>query len=263
MVSSGHLSEHRVVEDHYRRLNDISRGGMPVVSAVAREKLVEAFPYTAAGPGRVLGGHQFLRRFPDVSAYALDLLTRNLVVTKLGAGTYAIEILLDGERLVLLNPFHPQQVAHFTRPGQAVVLLECTSIRPLRELRRDVIGATDPRDAVPGSIKRILLDEQDELGLTGICTRRNAVHMSPGPIEGMVGLRRYFSSPDAEVAVGHTAFGAALMARGHDPEAVAVLAADPEVDLDGRSGPLFEVSEDMNWDEGLEFAHRLLAGTTP
>ncbi|MFI7110334.1 hypothetical protein ACIBK9_28775 [Nonomuraea sp. NPDC050227] len=258
VVSSGYLSTYRVVEHQYRMLNEVSRGGLPATSAAARDKLAVAYPYAAADARRVLGGHQFLQQCPEVSAFALDLLTRNVSVTKLGAGTYAIEILFDGERLVLLNPFHPQQLAHFTRPGQSIVLLECTSARPLRDLRREVIGATDPHDAVPGSIKRILLDEQDRLGLSGICTRQNAIHMSPGPVEGMVGLRRFFSTPDAEIAVGDTAFGAALLTKGHDAGAVAALSADPEVHLDGRVGPLFEVTEDMNWDEALEFTDHVL-----
>ncbi len=185
-------------------------------------------------------------------------MTRNVSVTKLGAGVYAIEVFLDGERVLVLNPFHPLQYEHFTGPDRAVVVLACTSARRLPDIRRDTIGATDPRDAVPGSLTRILLDEQDPLGLSGICTRRNAVHMSPGPVEGMAGIRRYFAPDPNPIPVGDTAFGALLLTQGYPADAVAGLAEDPYVDVTGTPAPLFEVTEDLNWDEALTLAHRVL-----
>lgn len=49
----------------------------------------------------------------------------------------------DGEDLVVLNPFHPQQVVHITAAGGAITLPECWSDRPLPEIRRTLVGATD------------------------------------------------------------------------------------------------------------------------
>ncbi|MDF3290300.1 hypothetical protein [Streptomyces silvisoli] len=257
VLSSSFLARWGIMEQQYGTLFRVSQQGLAAVPPAARRRLVVAFPLAETAPERVLGGHQFLRANPELSPFALDLLTRNLMVEKLGSGIYGIEAFLDGERFVVLNPFHPLQCEHFTAPGKAVVVLEGTSSHRFADVRREAIGATDPRDAVPGSLKRILLDEQRDLGLSSICTRRNGVHMSPGPVEGMVGVRRYFSAPDAEVPVGQTAFGAVLLAEGYPAGAVAELADDPDVDVDGLRAPLFEVTEDLNWDEALSVTQRL------
>jgi hypothetical protein len=136
--------------------------------------------------------------------------------------------------------------------------VEARSRRPLPELRAWTIGATDPRDAVPGSIKRALLDEHEELGLAQVCTRRNCIHISPSVIEAMAALRRYFSTPEEAISVADTAFGARLGRAGCSATQLDELAANPDVDLRGLTGPLFEVTEDMGVDEAFDFAVALL-----
>jgi hypothetical protein len=228
--SSRQLVEEGFVGTQWPQLNRVSRLGVPALRADARASL--ALHHPRVPMSRVLGGHELLERYPsDLTPFALDLLCRNLAVTKLGTGSYSIEARLDGHRHVLLNAFHPQQEQHFCTPGRAIVLLEASIDRSVPETRRTVVGATDPRDAVVGSLKRVLLDEQQALGLRGISTARNAVHMSPSALEGMAGMRRYFDVEPAD-----TAFGSLL---NLDPAALASLAED-EV--------LFEVTEDLDLD---------------
>jgi hypothetical protein len=260
VLSSSYLSRHKVIEWHYSMLNHVSRDGLAGISASARKRLYELFPDALNGnKAHVLGGHQFLVHFPQFTPFALDVLARNVQVIKLGAGTYAIEVFLDGKPWLVLNAFHPAQLEHFTVPGRAVVIIECRSARHLSDIRRTTIGATDPREAVPGSIKRVLLDEQSELGLCGISIRQNAVHMSPGPVEAMFGVQRYFSRNEELMPLHDTVFGGKLMLAGFMAKAAQALGSNPEVELLDRSGPLFEVTEDLNWNEALTIVTSLLS----
>ncbi|ANN35686.1 hypothetical protein A9498_30375 (plasmid) [Bacillus thuringiensis serovar coreanensis] len=256
VLSSTYLLQNHIMEQHYGTLNQISKFGMKNMSIEVKKRLFKNFPYTAKNEERIFGGHQFLKEHTKFSPYFLEVLTRNLQVTKLGAGIYGIEANIDGDQFVILNSFHPCQVEWFTSPGKSVVLFECTSSREIECIRRDTIGATDPQDAVQGSIKHMLLKEQKEFGLSNICTRFNGIHMSPGPVEGMAGLIRYFSDSNRKIAFSDTSFGKLLLNSGYSAEKIHTLLENSEVNIGKRTGTIYELTEDLNWNESFELVKR-------
>jgi nucleoside diphosphate kinase len=246
VLSTEWVRQHAVVESHYPALNVIAKAGLAGMSPMALRRLDEAYPAFRAANGRVLGAYELLAEVSELTPFALEVLTRNLQVKKLGTGTYSIMLRLDDEDIVVLNPFHPQQVSHFTGLGGAVALLECRSALDLPTIRHAVIGATDPRDALPGSIKGILHREQGSLGLAAMSTRRNGVHVSPSLLEGMATLIRYFSVDGYVVSPGDTVFGRQLAAVGVGAEIIKWALGNPYVKYGEIAGPLFELTEDMN-----------------
>ena len=257
VLSSAFVAEHAVVESHYPALNRIARRGLAGMSPAALDRLDDACPGFRAAGGRVVGAFPLLDEIAELTPFALELLTRNSVVVKLGTGTYAIRAWVDGEELVVLNPFHPQQVAHFTTPGGAIALLECRAGLALPRIRRDLIGATDPAEAAPGSVKGVLYRECASLGLGRVSTRRNGVHVSPGAVEGMATMLRYFSVGGPAIRARDTVFGRRLLAAGLTAETVAWAASDPFVDDPDRPGPLFELTEDLDWADAVAFVTAL------
>jgi hypothetical protein len=246
VLSGTRIRRHHWVESHYEMLNAISRHGMDRVSATAGERLLRHRPETARD--RVLGGHQFLECFPEFTARSLDVLAQNLPVTKFGAGTYATELMTDGVLWTVLNAFHPFQADHFSAPGSCVVLVECTSEEPLREIR-----------AEPGSIRRELLERRPRWsGHWNVCTSLNAIHVSPGTIEGMFCVQRYFGGETQSLALADTVLGAQLLAGGADPDRLDALRTNPEVAVAGLRGPLFDITEDMPADDAADLALRVL-----
>lgn len=254
VLSSEQAARERLVQRHYPRLNDVSRRGAEALSAASDRRLRD---WLGPEPVDVYGGHQFLDAHPECSPYSLELLTRNLEVVKLGTGTYGMRMAVDGREVVVLNGFHPYQVHHFERPGTALVMMECVSGDHMKRLRGDLIGPTDPRDAPYDSIKGVLLREEHELGIAPVCTRRNAVHISPGPPEAMVSFCQFFSEPHQAVRPEATAFGRQLHRRGLSWEQIDALHSETEITTGPIQGPLFEVTEDMNWDEAADFVAAL------
>ncbi|MBJ8030410.1 hypothetical protein [Bacillus cereus group sp. N21] len=252
ILSSSYLLQNNLMEKHYGMLNQVSKFGLEKMSIEARNRLFKKFPYAIKDTKKVLGGHQFLSKHPNFSSYFLEVLTRNVKVNKLGAGIYAIEAVIDGEKYVILNPFHPCQVEWFTSPGKSVVLFECSSSREMKSIRRETIGATDPQDAVQGSIKHMLLKEQERFGLSNICTRFNGIHISPGPIEGMAGLIHYFSDSKRTISFSETAFGNLLLRNGYSEKQIHSILENPEIQVGDRIGAIFELTEDCNSNESLE-----------
>ena len=98
----------------------------------------------------MLGGHQFLERYPDFSPFALGVLFANASVTRLGPGTYAGAVRLDGDQVIILNGFHPRQLGFFTAEDTVCAFLHGSSETDWEVLRSDLIGATDPSKAASG-----------------------------------------------------------------------------------------------------------------
>ncbi|MFJ8823111.1 hypothetical protein ACIREE_15140 [Streptomyces sp. NPDC102467] len=261
VVGAAELTARRVVEHHYAVLNRVSTQGLDALPPNARHRLAERYTHTTEHsdtvPTRILGGHQLLAQRPDLTPTALDAFARNLPVAKAAAGVYTTELLLDGERLVVLNAFHPMQLAHFQQPGGAVALLTCTTHRPTDLVRREVIGATDPAQAQPGSVKHMLYQDRATFTEWKVCTRLNGVHLSPGPVEAMFTIQRYFTDDWTPMPLARTALGRRLLAAGADERALSALGDNPVVEY-GGGGHLFDVTEDLTTQECEHMLLRLL-----
>ena len=180
LLNGPYLGQYRIMEAHYGVINRASRLGEAALSQPTKKKLMAECP----GVDHVFGAHQFLGKYPDISAFALNVLTDTLGTKKVASGKYYGVFNVGGEKVVVLNPFHPQQLLHYTQPGRAIVVFECSTDTDWAVLRNGVTGATDPKRAAPGSIRRTLLDRKSELGLRDVSTANNGVHCSAGPARG-------------------------------------------------------------------------------
>ncbi len=173
------LERQGTIDRHYQAASVLSRGASRLVGPEDRAR-VEAL-CQASGP--VLGGHEFLARHPEVSPEDLDGAWFAAGPRKVRSGFYAVPFQDGGLPCLLVNGFYPAQARHFTAPGRTVVAAVLHTDLPWRVLRRDVLGDTYPDRALPGSIRRTLLERKAELGLARVDITANFVHLSAGPFE--------------------------------------------------------------------------------
>jgi len=256
VLNGAYLGHHRIMEAHYGVINRASRLGEAALSQPTKKKLAAECP----GIKQVLGAHQFLGKYPDVSAFALNILADTLGTKKVASGKYYGVFNVGGEKIVVLNPFHPQQILHYTQPGRAIVVLECWTDTDWAALRNKVTGATDPTRAAPGSIRRTLLDRKSELGLRDVSTANNGVHCSAGPLEAMVEYIRFFSdhAHGELIEAEDTPFGRLLAKQGLGKKEIANLAKNPLLGRAADAVYAFNLTEEKNSDEAAE----LLAGAS-
>jgi hypothetical protein len=222
-----------VIADHYAMINRVARLGVDGLTPAAARALRDSF----GGGEPVLGGCQILAR-PGVSPADLIAAWPVAGSVKLAAGVYAAPLDIGGERVVALNGFHPEQLAHYTAADARVVAVEVTWDTPgWREFRSEISGATDPYAADAGSIRGYIRDHRADLGVPEVDRGVNGVHASAGPLEAMVELCRFFAVPPAA-----TAFGAA--------GSVDRLPGDADLHR------LFEATEDREPDEALRVVKR-------
>jgi hypothetical protein len=257
VLNGPYLGRHHIIEDHYGVINRASRLGEGALSEETRKKLTAEVP----NADRILGGHELIKEFPEVSAFALNIMADTLGTKKIASGKYYGVLNIGGERVVVLNPFHPQQVLHYTAPGRSIVVIECASDTDWKVLREEMTGSTNPAKAVAGSIRRMLLDRKSELGLRDVATATNGVHCSAGPLEAMVEYSRFFSDHAKKkvIKLSDTPFGEQLARHGIGKKEIAALAKNPLLGKESGATYAFNLTEEKNSDAAADLLGQMTA----
>jgi hypothetical protein len=260
VLNGQYLGRYNIIEEHYGVINRASRLGKAALSEATRNKLMAECP----NADRILGGHEFLKEYPDVSAFALNIIADTLKTKKIASGKYYGVLDVAGERVVVLNPFHPQQVLHYTMPGRTIVVIECATDTDWHVLRQDMTGATDPSKAVAGSIRNSLLERKVELGLRDVGTATNGVHCSAGPLEAMVEYGRFFSDHAKKklIKLADTPFGKLLQRRGIGKKEITALAKNPFMGRETGGNYAFNLTEEKNADAAADLLAEMVSATT-
>jgi len=249
ILGGDYLESHSLMVEHYGVISKISKEGVSVISDQAKEKLHSDFKDLLAAGAEVLGGDQFLKAHPQFNAFSLLVLNDNIGTKRLAGGTYAMQIKVLGKPYILLNPFHAYQLVPYTTSGHGIIAIEGLSKLSWVELRQKVCGATDPKAAEAGSIRNLFLQNREALGLGDVDKGTNGVHMSAGPLEGMVELRRFFTDHEAgsqKLPFTDLAFGRLLSHSGVSAERVAELAENPDLTVAGKSVSAFDATEEKD-----------------
>ena len=246
-LNAQHLRHHRIMEEHYGVINRISREGPAAMTRACRGKLNEFMEEKGVSDMTALGGHQFIAEHKDVRPHELAQATGS---ERLGSGAYAIVHRNDGAECVILNHFHPNQLVSYSEPGRFILAFRCDSDTPWRRLRQELAGSTDPAKAKPGSLRNRFLTKAADLGIPKVDQGANCVHVSAGPLEGMIEIMRFFSNPTEGVKLKpeNTNFGRMLFDAGYMEAQVEQLTLNPR--HDGKSA--FDATEEMCSGDAVE-----------
>ena len=252
IMTGPELDQAGVMQRHYGVINQISRLGRSALTEAADQAL-GALLSDVAENAVVLGGHQFLERYAEFSPFALAMLFSNASVSRLGPGAYAAPVRIDGTTVVILNGFHPRQLAFFTAIDAVCAFLHGSSPTDWEVLRTELIGATDPSQASAQSLRGTLYADPASFGLTAVNSNFNGVHMSAGPLEALGELDRFFGEVQQ---LTDWSFARTLAAAGVSTEAITGFLENPVIETDGGRGTAFDLTEGLN----PEAAAKLLLG---
>ncbi len=252
MLAASYLEKQDIIARHYGVINSLSRKPMEYLSGEAIGKFTALYgklPEQVA----VLGSIEFLQRYTGYTPFSLDELWQKSKTEKLAGGTYCAVIPVDGKDIYLINGFHPKQLIHFTEKGRSIVAFTLAGNMDWRIARNDFIGKTNPADAIPGSLRRELLNRRQEFGLSAVSSSQNGFHLSAGPVEGLAELMRYCSDY-AEVNVktpDDFLFGRQL--RPHfSEEVIGLICSNHLVEYRGEKIRTFDLTEEKNSSEALQ-----------
>lgn len=113
-------------------------------------------------------------------------------VCKLGRGFYCayIDVIPDKEPIFCINGFYMSMRNSYIAEGASVHVLVVEwneSMMSWKKFRRQVVGHTDPSTAIEDSLRRIIYNSWNDLGLTGEPDfQDNCVHGSASAFEALV-----------------------------------------------------------------------------
>ena len=248
VLSGRYLEEHGVVAEHYGVIDAVARDPRANLSEQARARFRELYGHDP--DQRVIGGLAYLAGHPALDAEALAKLWLGRGADKLAGGTYCQP--LPAEGLYLVNGFYPRMLRHFTAPASRVAGFVLRGDVPWAAARQRFCGATDPARALAASLRAELLRRQRDLALAEVSANLNGVHLSAGPLEALVELRRFAS--DLSVSprpLEDFAFGRAL-SRRFDAATVQALVGNPTVATPSGARSAFDLTEEKEPDEALD-----------
>ena len=252
VLSAKYLEQFNIIAQHYGVINKIATNAAQSLSDSAKEKFKEIYG-KSINDVKLLGGVEFLEQYPAFNAFSLDYLWQNKDNKKLAGGTYAEDIKIDNEVLYVINGFHPRQLKHFTEKGRSIVVMTLSGDLNWSEARNNFIGATNPQNANKGSLRREFLERITDLGLAEVSQGVNGVHLSAGPVEALVELRRYnsnFADASQTKAFADYSFGKKLEA-AFTKEQIEKIVNNANVTVNGKSVSIFDLTEEKDSDEAI------------
>ena len=257
VLTAKYLDQFNIIAQHYGVINQIASNAVANMSEGAKDKFKELFG-KSVNEAQVLGGLEFLQKYPDFNANTLDYLCQNIGSKKLAGGTYVVEVKLDDEVVYVINGFHGRQLHQFTDAGKSIIVMSLSSDTDWSNARSNFIGATDPTKANEGSLRRAFLDNKDSLGLPDVSQGANGVHLSAGPVEALVELQRYNSNFSTGEAKSFTDFSfGKQLAEAFNETAVQSIVQNKNVDVAGKSTSVFDLTEEKNSSEALAMLKEL------
>ncbi len=248
ILGGEYLQKYDIMAKHYGVINKIAREGKDAISQQAKEKFKEIFGEDIENV-EIYGAFQFLEKYPEFTPFTLNILWENNENKKLASGTYCEKIRIGEKYVYVLNGFHPYQLLYFTEKSKFLVVFAVSSDTSWKDLRRKFIGATNPKEADEGSIRRILLEHKEEYGIPVISQGYNGVHLSAGPVEGLVELLRFGGNYEKgeKLKISDTVIGRKFLEHFSE-ESVEKMMGNPKV----NGETVFDLTEEMDTNDAIE-----------
>ncbi len=187
------LEKHEIMNRHYGFINQLSRRASEMVGADTRQKIFQALDIADAEGYQILGGHEFLTHF-ETDIDSLSEVWFSQAANKLRSGFYFQASTFQGQKIILVNGFHPSQLEHFTRKDHRIYLMLLHTDTDWAAMKFDLVGDTFPERANPGSIRGELYADPERYGQQEVGINTNGVHLSAGPFEAAFEVVNFFGS---------------------------------------------------------------------
>lgn len=251
VLSGERLAELEAMDRHYGFINRMSKRASQDLSDEDRAALHHILGLEGTLP--ILGGHEFLGQNKEYDHQSLDQMWARKRSVKLRSGLYAQVYEVGGEEFIMVNGFHPAQLAHFTAPDRKITLLLLHSDAPWRVLRRRMLGDTFPEKALPGSIRGTLYYNALPYGLGHVNIANNCVHLSAGPFEALLELNNFLCRTETVAYTAEMSRVARLMKEAGLPDATVRSAmANPKAVLNESEVSLFDATEELDTCSSIE-----------
>ena len=264
--SGAEISKQTLIDRHYGSLAAAAMTTEPDSIFLSVENLIEfqrqfGLPWEQA---RKLTNPQALQEM-GCDGQALEVMWRAGPCVKLAPGIYVAELLSKPSstpRTFTINGFYPGMRQQFVAEDACVRVFEVSwdsNKMAWSAFKEDVIGSTDPATAAAGSLRAQLRGDWKQVDLDAEPSiANNCVHASAGPLEGL--KERMVWTMDS---MEGDAFGSSLAEVVGREQLLGILDTNPVLELGGKKGKAFDVTEGMNASDVIDAFAEQAAPTSP
>lgn len=251
------LEEKEIMNNHYGFINHLSRTASKILDGNERNKIANLLGLISIADYEILGGHEYLIKYPDEDVFSLDTLWFSKKSIKLRSGFYMQAYVDHGKKIILVNGFHPAQLAHFTDQAHRIVLFLIHSNSTWSVLKNQMIGATFPEKAVKESIRGILYSEPHKFGLNKVSIANNGVHLSAGPFEGAFETVNFFGKIlGVDPETNPPLVLQRIVGTGSSNEQALSILRNPILESTDKPIDLFTATEDFDTEDSIRYWER-------
>lgn len=251
------------IDSHFGILNNISRFGISACKQNIKNEIYNLFSSTNTNNNNsqlpVFGGHQFIKHYTNFTPYSLCIINDNIGAIKLAAGTYALKLNLFSKECVILNAFTPFQIQHLYSPGESILVFECNTTLSFNEIREKFIGYINPQEAYKKSLRYKFYKDKSNLGILNVSKAFNCVHVSPGPIEAIFQINRFFEDKNHSGInkIEDTHLGNLLLKHGFDINFLLAIKENEQHNINGKQISVLDYTENINTEESIKILEKI------
>ncbi len=178
------IGRYSIMDKHYGVINTLSKNASKVLSKNEKDLVFKTLGIKNKNT-KILGGHEAFEIAGINNTYDFDNYWLETKSEKVKSGFYIRSMKIRGEEVVVVDGFHPHQLAHYTETDRHLGVMLVSSNTPWAKLRNEMIGETFPEKALPSSIRGEIFSKANDFGFKSVGIENNIIHLSAGPSEAM------------------------------------------------------------------------------
>lgn len=244
------IQQYKIIRSHYATIDYLSRFVTNTVTQNEIDLIIESLSSNTELP--IIGGHEFLKKYPSFNAQSLNQLWLAGKSLRLRSGFYFQLHVIQGAPTVIVNGFLPNLINHYTNSQHhLVVLLLCADCN-WRELKEDFAGNTYPERASPRSIRGYLYNHRHELEIKKISVNNNYIHLSGGAFEAAREMYNVLHNiEDADFNIQKTNLYLLLKSLGRPDFSIEKLVTKPVEEISAKDLLIFTKTELLDTDQAI------------
>lgn len=255
--NASYLKKYNVIAKHYGVINAVSNNVSKNITEEAKLnfKSIYGIDYKEV---QIWGSLEILNN-DKMSASTLAELWKDCEIKRLGGGIYCGKVEYQDESIYIINGFHPPQLEHFTTDNRMIITMNLNGNTNWKIARKELIGNTYPEKANFASIRGEVYSKYGNFGFNNVSYVINSVHLSAGPLEGLIELKRFNSSYEnnSETDISNFIFGKLLLEH-FTPEQCNYIISNPTVNYNNKAISLFDLTEELDSNKAIDILKQVI-----
>lgn len=188
------VGKYEIMDRHYGVINTLSKNASKILSKEEKDLVFKTLGITNKNT-KILGGHEAFEIAGIQNTYDFDNYWLETKSEKVKSGFYVRTMKINGEETVVVDGFHPHQLAHYTESDRHLGVMLVSSNTPWAKLRTEMLGDTFPQNALPDSIRGSIFANAGSFGFDKVGIENNIMHLSAGPTEALFEIDNFLKAP--------------------------------------------------------------------